>query len=274
MKRLSYATILIIFVILLSGGLAMSVFAQSIETALMVPTRLSGSPVATASPAHASTRAVATPHIGITPTVTSPPATATPIVMNAILAQDTFQRADQLFWGTASDGQVWSGDAATQTAFSITGQMGQIGRSNGFFNATLGPMVANAEIQFSGSLSRFQQSNMGAVLRFTDANDCYKAYIDGTDLVILKRQAAIATRLGAIPFKASAGVTYTLRFRAIGTTLSAKVWLTNQTEPPGWMLTVSDASLQSGSGGLRVLIGTNTVVHIATFRETTVIGTA
>jgi hypothetical protein len=274
MKRLSYIMILIIFVILLAGGLAMSVFAQSIETALTVPTRLSSSPGATASPARASTRAAATPHAGVTPVVTSPPATATPVAMNAILAQDTFQRADQLFWGTASDGQVWNGDAATQKAFSIAGQMGQIGRSNGFFNATLGPMVANTEIQFSGSLSQFRQSNMGAVLRFTDANDCYKAYIDGTDLVILKRLAAIGTRLGAIPFKALAGVTYTLRFRAIGSTLSAKVWPSNQAEPTSWMVTVTDASFQSGFGGLRVLIGTNTVVHIATFRETTVMGTA
>lgn len=239
----------------------------------MVPARLSGPPIATASPARAPTHAAAAPHMGVTP-VGTPPVTATPVAMNTILAQDTFQRADQLFWGMASDGQVWHGDAATQTAFSIAGQMGQIGRSNGFFNATLGPMVANAEIQFSGSLSLFRQSNMGAVLRFIDANNCYKAYIDGTDLVILKRQAAIATRLGAIPFKALAGVTYTLRFRAIGTTLSAKVWPANQAESPGWMLTVSDAALQSGFGGLRVLIGTNTVVHIASFREMTAMGMA
>lgn len=263
MKRLSYVMILIILVILLSGGLVMSVFAQSIEAALTVPARLSGSPISPGSPVRSPTHAGATPS-----------ATATPMVMNAILAQDTFQRADQLFWGTASDGQVWNGDAATQTAFSIAGQMGQIGHGNGFFNATLGPMVANVEIQFTGSLGRFQQSNMGAVLRFTDANDCYKAYIDGTNLVILKRLAAIGTRLGAFPFQARAGISYTLRFRAVGTTLSAKVWPTNQAEPTGWILTVTDTSFQSGFGGLRVLIGTNTVIHIASFREMTVMGTA
>src|SRR5258708_32037550 len=41
-----------------------------------------------------------------TPTPSPSPPTPT-----ATLAQDTFQRADQTYWGTASDGQLWGGDA-------------------------------------------------------------------------------------------------------------------------------------------------------------------
>lgn len=272
MKKLSSFIILTIIVIALSTGLAMSVFAHSIEAALTVPARLS------APPQHTP---LTTPQGAVTlqPSATANAtaramASATPIVMNAILAQDTFQRADQLFWGMASDGQTWGGDAATVNAFTMVGQTGQIAHGKGSFNATLGPIISDAEIAFSGSMNQFHQSNFGAVLRWRDPHNWYKAYIDGTNLVILKNLAAMGTRLGAVPFPAMANVNYTLRFQVIGTTLSAKVWQTGQTEPAGWQLRVTDTSLQNGYGGLRVVLDNGTSAKFIAFKETTVMNTA
>ena len=52
----------------------------------------------------------------------TPPATTQPsLAPPGALAQDTFLRADQKLWGTASDGQTWSGDANRSNAFSIFG---------------------------------------------------------------------------------------------------------------------------------------------------------
>lgn len=272
MKKLSSFIILTIIVIALSMGLAMSVFAHSIEAALTVPARLSTPP---------SQSTLTTAHGAITPQPAATAnatvramASATPIVMNVVLAQDTFQRADQIFWGMASDGQTWGGDAATVNVFTVVGQTGQVAHGQGAFNATLGPIISDGEIAVSGSMNQFRQSNFGAVLRWRDPHNWYKAYIDGTNLVILKNVAAMGTRLGAVPFPAVANVNYTLRFQAIGTTLSAKVWPTGQTEPPGWQLRVTDMSLQNGYGGLRIVLSNGASAKFIAFKETTVMNTA
>ena len=52
-----------------------------------------------------------------TPTATSSPGTT--------LAQDTFQRTNQTYWGKASDGQTWGGDANSSNVFSISGNTGK-----------------------------------------------------------------------------------------------------------------------------------------------------
>jgi len=241
--------------ILLIGGLLASVFAHSLEAALTVP---ANSLVAPANLPKATTPA-------------TPGTTSTEAVTN-ILAQDTFQRADQLLWGSASDGQTWGGDTTNQAVFSIVAKTGQAANGQGAFNATLGPVITDGEVQFSGSINRFNQSNFGALLRWTDANDWYKAYIDGTNLILLKKVAGMTTRIGAVPFKAIAGVFYTLRFRVSGTplaTLSAKVWQTGNPEPANWLVTATDSSLQRGFGGLRFLLGNGIVAKITLFKETT-----
>jgi hypothetical protein len=247
-----------IFCILLIGGLLTSVFAHSIEAALTVPANR------TASPVNVPKTTTPTPAAVIT-AGTNP--TAVPV---NILAQDTFQRADQLLWGTASDGQTWGGDATNKAVFSIATMTGQAANGQGGFNATLGPMITDAEVQFSGSMNQFKQSNFGALLRWTDANDWYKAYIDGANLILLKNMAGMATRLGAVPFKAIARVAYTLRFRVSGTSLSAKAWQTGNPEPANWMVTATDTSFQGGFGGLRFLLKNGIVARITLFKETTI----
>jgi hypothetical protein len=111
---------------------------------------------------------------------------------------------------------------------------------------------------------------MGAVLRWSDANNWYKALIDGNKLQILKRLNGKTTSLGSAPFSARGGTSYTLRFRAVGAALSVKAWPTNQPEPSNWMLTEMDTALSTGFGGLRFLLQNDTVIRVTSFHETTI----
>ena len=197
----------------------------------------------------------------VTPTIT---ATSTP---GTTLAQDTFQRANQSGWGKASDGLTWGGDAGNTGIFSIKNNTGQLNNGGGgSYSAVLGPKAANAEVVFTGSMSSFNNTNMGAVLRWVDNNNWYKAYIDGANLVFQKRVNGSFTTIKTVPFAASAGTSYTLRFSSVGSTLSAKVWKTGTTEPASWMATVTDSSLASGFCGLRILDQNGTTATITSFQ--------
>jgi streptogramin lyase len=199
-----------------------------------------------------------------TPTATAtstPTPTPTP-APGATLGSDTFQRANQSHWGTASDGQSWGGDANSQSAFSISGNAGLVSNTgSSSYSAVLGSTASNAEVYATGSLSTFSSSNFGDVLRWTDGNNWYKAFIDGGSLFIQKKVAGTTTMLASVPFTATTGTSYTIHFRVVGSTLTANVWAASGSEPSGWMVTASDSTLTSGRCGMRFLTqsGTATV---------------
>jgi len=209
----------------------------------------------------------------LAPTPPAPPGagrTATPQPMMHILAQDTFQRLDQQGWGTASDGHAWGADAANGPVFSIRQDRGVITDGRGALNATLGPQVMDAEVFFTGSINVFNQANLGAILRWANADTFYKAYIDGQQLILLKSVNGQMTHLVSVPFRAFAHTFYDLRFRAQGTTLFARAWPQNAPEPAQWMITAQDATLQTGLGGLRVFAEPANIFTITAFQETTI----
>src|SRR5258708_7963088 len=77
-----------------------------------------------------------------------------------VIAQDTFVRPNQSQWGTASDGQAWSGDANSANAFSIANNTGQVSNTGATsYNAILGPSSFDTEVLFTGSLSAYSSSN-------------------------------------------------------------------------------------------------------------------
>jgi hypothetical protein len=248
-------------------GLSTVLFSRSIEAALTLPLTIRENRVA----------AMPTKTTPILPTGTVQPALPSTPTTGAvtILAQDSFKRADQVFWGTATDGRQWIGDANSIEVFSIVGNAGQIDHAQGTFNAILGPATTNAEVVFSGSVNQFAAGaavNMGAVLRWTNNNNWYKALINGSNLQILRHVNGTTTSLGSVPFNAQGGVSYTLRFRAIGAALFVKAWQSNQLEPNTWMLTVMDTTLSKGSGGLRFLVQNGSVIRVTSFHETSVQG--
>ena len=210
-----------------------------------------------------------TPTVGKSPTTTptkTPSPTPSPSPGTTI-AQDTFQRANQGGWGKASDGLTWGGDAQNTSLFSIKNNTGQVSNGGGgSYSAVLGPSVSNAQVLFSGSMSSFNNTNMGAVLRWTDGNNWYKAYIDGTSLVLQKKVNGSTSTLKTVPFAASAGTSYSLRFSVSGSMLSARVWKTGTTEPSSWMITVTDSTFSSGFCGLRILDQSGTTATITSFQ--------
>lgn len=198
-----------------------------------------------------------TPTGGVSPTptpTTTPSPTPTP---GAVIAQDTFQRLNQTYWGTASDGHIWGADANTNSVFSITNNTGRINSSTTIYNAVLGQSATNAQILLTGSMSVFSNTNLGGVLRWTNTNNWYKAYIDGSNLIIQKKVNGSTSVLKSVPFAASSATAYSIRFQIIGVTLSVKVWAANGSEPANWMATASDLSLSSGYCGIRSQVQNN-----------------
>ncbi len=208
---------------------------------------------------------------GFTPTP-SPSPTLTPSpspTPGTTLAQDTFQRPNQLFWGTASDQQVWGANANSLKVFTINNNAGQVAASSSTsYNAVLGPVAADAKVQFSGTLSSFTGTNLGAVLRWTDSKNWYKAFIDGSSLVIQKKVNGTNTRLASAAFPATNGTSYTLLFRVVGQTLSASVWPTGGSQPSSWMVTTTDSDFSSGYCGLHMLLTSGVIADITSFQAT------
>jgi len=184
----------------------------------------------------------------------------------AILAEDTFNRTNPTGWGTASDGQKWNLETNTLD-FSIVDGIGQIqqGGNGGELTAILGPSFTDADLLVSGSLSDFTNSQLGLALRWTDDRHYYKAFIDGTNLNVLKRQNQVGLLLQRIPFLAQPGVSYTIRFRVIGTTLEAKAWRTANAEPLDWRVRATDNTFHSGFGGLRSNVNHGVTLQITHF---------
>ena len=194
-------------------------------------------------------------------------ATATTMPAAKVLDRDTFARPNQPLWGTASDGQMWSADAAQSTAFSIVNHVGLVSNGSGIFDAILGARVADSEVLFSGSVSHFPASNMGALLRWSDANNMYKVFIDGTDLIALKKVNGAVSVLQSVPFPAQNGRSYTIRARVVGESIMARVWPANQAEPSTWMLTTTDSDLASGFDGMRLIVQNGVAITITSFLE-------
>ncbi len=267
--------IILVMALIVALGLVSGVFAQSIQRALTLPStpkhaaqqHTTGIPTQMQATASGSGTIPRQSSATVTPGQTPMAGTIN------ILAQDTFQRTDQQLWGTASDGRVWESDANNQNntnIFSIMNGTGVIMNAQGTLNAILGPAISDIDVQAIGSSSQFngQLINVGVVVRWTDSNNWYKALIDGSNLTVLKRVKGVTTQLGTIPFPAQSGVLYTLRFRALGANLFAKVWPANTAEPAAWMLMLTDTTLTIGQAGVRVLLQNTAVVHITSFAET------
>jgi len=214
--------------------------------------------------------------VGVTPTgehqgqsMASVPVSTTAIVRTPLtLVQDTFQRPDQQGWGTASDGQVWRGDAADNgPPFAVRSGVGEIRSGQGRITALLGQPSTNADVTMSASITAFNMTaaNIGAVVRYSGPNEWDKAYIDGINLVIIQRANGRNTTLASAPFLAQANTSYTIRFRANEILLDAKVWQSETPEPGTWMVHATEKTLHAGRSGIRVVLQPYIVIHITSF---------
>src|SRR5207237_9386112 len=110
-----------------------SAFADPIEVALTVSSH-GGRPQGPKDPKNPASPSTAAPAPTRSPTVSSTASVANTAITPRILSQDTFQRADQLSWGAASDGHLWGGDAPNKNVFSVAGKTGPIANGRGGVN--------------------------------------------------------------------------------------------------------------------------------------------
>src|SRR5215470_14636583 len=115
---LGFILLLDILSVRFSTEIQATLTTPQIKIKLAVPTQLVNHPTRVASVAAVSQ-----------PTSTG---TSTLPVKN-ILAQDTFQRPDQVFWGISSDGQPWGADAKNVPNFAIVNHAGQVTNGNGVY---------------------------------------------------------------------------------------------------------------------------------------------
>lgn len=255
---------LVLLTLCVLGGLIAAIFTPAIAATLTLPA------TPTSAPAQA----------GLTPTPTASalatePATQATLPTNGVtvLARDTFQRPNQKFWGSSSDGRMWGSDANTKSAFSIVNHAGQVSGAKGPFQATLNVTNTDAEILIGGSVSWFDDDgdiNLGGVLRWQDSRNWYKVLINGNVLQLLKDVDGKTTVLGSVPFHAVGETSYKIRFRVLGSNLFAKAWPASRTEPANWSLMIVDMQLTSGVSGIRVLLAPGAVIRITSFLETSV----
>lgn len=210
------------------------------------------------------------PDMGQAPPAPDLAQAASPDMAPVVLARDDFHRANQALWGTASDGQVWGADANSNSAFSIVNDTGQV-TDNVVENvsAALGPSVANADVVVTGSINSFvtatSNNEIAAMFRWIDNNNFYKAGVNGTNLRLYLRTNAGPVTLSTVPFAASAGVAYTIRVRAVGSSLMAKAWPAASPEPTAWMVTATDATLAAGRCGIRLVFNATATVTLTSF---------
>lgn len=178
-----------------------------------------------------------------------------------ILVQDTFTRANQSGWGTASDTlDSWTQGTGGSTP-SIVSNKGQL---TGATNANV--MIANnaagnrlfydVEITCDLTHTSLNDSN-GVVARYQNSNNYYHATYSNGALTITRVQAGGGTQLASFAFTEVAATAYTIRFKVQGfgtwtNNLFAKVWQTGTSEPVGWQLQLADSGLTApGQVGLR-----------------------
>ncbi|HVB71990.1 MAG TPA: protein kinase [Ktedonobacteraceae bacterium] len=204
-------------------------------------------------------------------TTTTSPTTSTTQTIPGLLEMDTFHRPNQTFWGTASNGHIWGGDAGNSSDFSIFNQMGQAHRTaNGhnLYTAVLGTARTDFEVVATAMLDSFNNSHIGVLLRYHDDNNYYKVYADGTHLNMIRRLGGNNTTLHqSIAFPAQTNTLYTIRYQVIGTTLRAKIWQASNTEPANWLMTANDNTFQAGQGGLRPQLNQNVTLQVTMFQE-------
>lgn len=254
---------LVALVLCVLGGLIAALFTPALAATLALPATSQGTTATHPQPAATATKAATA--------VPAQPTTATNGL--TILAQDTFQRPDQAFWGTSSGLRPWGGDANTNQAFAIVNRAGQITGGQGALQATLNVASADAEILLNGNVNQFAANgaiNLGVILRWQDTNNWYKALIDGSELQLLKDVNGKISVLAEHAFKASGETGYSLRFRVMGSNLFAKAWASAGAEPTNWTLMTIDTSLTSGMSGVRVKVEPGTLIRVTMFLETSV----
>lgn len=180
-----------------------------------------------------------------------------------IIASDTFTRANQTGWGTASDGtDTWSQAAGSYTN-NIVSNQGELTGSTAINFMQLGTQTsADMEmlVRLTGSNPTLSQAK--CILRATGSATYYRMGMGttATKFVIDINNAGTITNLALAAVTAFvANTEYWIRARVQGTNLYARVWQDGTTEPTSWTATATNSTITAaGNFGVGLVSGSST----------------
>src|SRR6266568_1586524 len=184
---------------------------------------------------------------------------------------DSFVRANQSGWGTASGGSTWSTTLGTPT-LSIASNEGHATNITAQANMQLGATTSqNAEGLVRVKTNNASASRMGISLRQTASNTFYHGRLSaaGNNIVIGKVVSGTNTDLFTAAFTVTTGSFYWIRFKVIGTNVMARCWLDGNSEPTTWNVSGTDSSI-TGAGGFGLTINSSSTTTTWDFDSFTV----
>jgi hypothetical protein len=169
-----------------------------------------------------------------------------------IISQDTFARANQSGWGTASGGGTWTTKAGTPTLSIVSNTGEATGVTAADIALTLGGTAKDAEVVCNLQSNDMPSSSVILYIRYIDSNNFYRCGITSGTLFIDKKASGTFTgSIGSATKTINSGTVYGVRFHVQGTSLKARSW--TGTEPSTWDISITDADISSagnvGVGG-------------------------
>lgn len=168
---------------------------------------------------------------------------------------DTFSRANQAGWGTATDGQTWTLVRSNQTLSiaSNEGLMTYNGSTTSGIVQLGSTTVGDGEYLVRCSQSGNTADEMGICVRFKDANNVYKFSQGATagHFQFIKDVAGAFTVVADSTFTSVVGTFYWIRARVIGTSFWGRIWQDGTAEPITWnigALGATDSALAAPGG--------------------------
>lgn len=164
------------------------------------------------------------------------------------LSVDTFIRANQSGWGTASGGESWSTVVDSPT-LNISSNEGTC--STGAFSDSVMRIGSQttADINFL-MRTKVANGNAGPVWRYQDASNYYRCVQeDGGTLYLQKRVSGSNTTITTInPSGFSTSSFFWIRIIASGTSIKVTWWLDGNSEPGTPNIDTTDSAITSAGG--------------------------
>ena len=204
-------------------------------------------------------------------------ATASAVVSSSFVVQDTFQRANQTGWGTASGGGAWAQTAGTASTTSIAADEGTItNTASGSDYEILGSATAadgNGLVRFSVGAAN---DTAGIVFRDASAGNLDLARFGGSgNLEFMVDTGGTWTIVENLSVNVTVGTYYWLRVEVQGTSAYMKLWPDGTVEPTSWTWSgTSGANTAAGTMGLYGWSGPGAPVDFNSFSVAAVSGSS
>jgi hypothetical protein len=205
--------------------------------------------------------------------------------------KDTFTRSVSNGWGTSDFGNAWTvhgtsasseydvngttgrHNVSTKNSFHITSMDGLSRTDSELLVKTTVPVVPTGDAIYAYCLLRTDS----AVNSYYFARLFFSSNAATAELSIRKRtpsETLLATAASTMVH--SAGQAYYVRFNVTGSTISAKAWRTQDSEPDAWQVTATDTDLPAAGGvGIRTFVqtaNTNTLPISFAFDDLELVG--